>query len=184
MTITERPWVSATSGVPNVHLVVLEPAVLHALGQGDSALAASLSAVELSPYLLGGECRSLWRYRSGQIERHPTDLVWVTRLLIDADTAVAVGVAGFHGPPDENGMVELGYRVEPRYRRRGYARAALETLLATSASDPRVRIVRATISPENTASRALIDQYGFTPVGEQWDEEDGLEIILEVAASA
>jgi hypothetical protein len=26
--------------------------------------------------------------------------------------------------------------------------------------------------------------YGFTAVGEQWDEEDGLEIVYEVAAGA
>jgi hypothetical protein len=44
--------------------------------------------------------------------------------------------------------------------------------------------VRVTIAPENTASRDLAVQYGFTAVGEQWDDEDGLEIIYEVAADA
>ena len=44
-------------------------------------------------------------------------------------------------------------------------------------------VVRVTISPDNTASYALAAQYGFTKVGEQWDEEDGLEIIYEVPAS-
>jgi hypothetical protein len=29
----------------------------------------------------------------------------------------------------------------------------------------------------------LASQYGFAEVGEQWDEEDGLEIIYEVPAS-
>jgi hypothetical protein len=28
----------------------------------------------------------------------------------------------------------------------------------------------------------LASQYGFTEVGEQWDDEDGLEIICERAA--
>jgi hypothetical protein len=28
----------------------------------------------------------------------------------------------------------------------------------------------------------LASQYGFTEVGEQWDDEDGLEIIYEVDA--
>lgn len=46
-----------------------------------------------------------------------------------------------------------------------------------------MKTVRVTISPGNTASYALAAQYGFAEVGEQWDEEDGLEIIYEVAAS-
>jgi hypothetical protein len=38
------------------------------------------------------------------------------------------------------------------------------------------------VGPDNLASLALVGQYGFVKVGEQWDDEDGLEIILEVAA--
>jgi ribosomal-protein-alanine N-acetyltransferase len=47
-----------------------------------------------------------------------------------------------------------------------------------------VQVVRATISPDNAASLALVADYGFIRTGEQWDEEDGLEIIFEVTASA
>jgi hypothetical protein len=42
--------------------------------------------------------------------------------------------------------------------------------------------VRVTISPDNVASCRLALQYGFTEVGEQWDDEDGLEIVYEVDA--
>jgi [ribosomal protein S5]-alanine N-acetyltransferase len=41
--------------------------------------------------------------------------------------------------------------------------------------------VRATISPGNVASLATIAKFGFAEVGEQWDEEDGRELIFEVA---
>ena len=77
-------------------------------------------------------------------------------------------------------MVEIGYAVDPEHRRRGYARAALEALLRRAAHEPEVQTVRVTISPDNTASYALASQYGFTEVGEQRDEEDGLEIIYEL----
>ena len=36
------------------------------------------------------------------------------------------------------------------------------------------------MSPTNAASLALIQQYNFLEVGEQWDDEDGLEIIYEM----
>jgi RimJ/RimL family protein N-acetyltransferase len=46
-----------------------------------------------------------------------------------------------------------------------------------------VHTVRVTIGPDNLASQQLAAQYGFTEIGEQWDDEDGLEIIYEVDAN-
>jgi len=80
-------------------------------------------------------------------------------------------------------MVEIGYAVDPVYRRRGYARAALLALLQRASNEPQVRTVRVTISPDNLASSQLAAQYGFIEVGQQWDDEDGLEIVYEVAAN-
>jgi RimJ/RimL family protein N-acetyltransferase len=79
-------------------------------------------------------------------------------------------------------MVEIGYRIDPEQRRKGYARQSVETLLAIARAHPDVQVVRATISPDNHASLSLVEGYGFTEVGEQWDDEDGLEIIFEVPA--
>jgi ribosomal-protein-alanine N-acetyltransferase len=72
--------------------------------------------------------------------------------------------------------------VDPAYRRRGYARAMLRGLLRRAAAEPGVSTVRASISPGNVASLATIAGFGFAEVGEPWDEEDGRELIFEVAA--
>lgn len=124
----------------------------------------------------------MWHRRSKQVEEDPASAAWVTGVIWDERRQVAVGWAGYHGPPDPSGMVEIGYAVDPAYRRRGYARAALEALLHRAAHEPQVRTVRVTISPDNVASYQLTSQYGFTEVGEQWDDEDGLEIIYEIDA--
>ncbi|AWB86968.1 GNAT family N-acetyltransferase [Mycetocola zhujimingii] len=179
MTITSSPWVHPEPSQSQLHLDVVPENVLHALAAGESA---SFVPRFVSPYLAGPECLSLWRMRSGQIVDTPTDAPWITRLMVDPRVTAPVGVAGFHGAPDDTGMVEVGYRVDPLLRRRGYARRSLETLLAVAQGHPDVRTVRASISPENTASRALVSSYGFVETGEQWDEEDGLEIIFEVSA--
>ena len=76
-------------------------------------------------------------------------------------------------------MVEVGYSVVPEFRRRGYAKAIVRTMVERAASDPRVAVVRASISPHNEASLATIAGFGFTKVGEQWDDEDGLELLFE-----
>lgn len=121
--------------------------------------------------------------RSRQVEDDPASAAWVTGVMWDEQRHLAVGRAGYHGPPDPVGMVEIGYAVDPAFRRRGYARAALEALLRRAADEPQVRTVRVSISPDNLASYELASQYGFVEVGQQWDNEDGLEIIYELASS-
>ena len=166
---------------PAVDLVQLPPAAINALAAGDLDTANRLSPVPLTRHF-SSDRQSLWKYRSAQLAAVPDDAGWVTGAIVDRTSGQAVGCAGFHGPPDTDGMVELGYSVDPLLRRRGYARAALELLLARAAREPAVRTVRATVSPDNEASRNLVLQYGFVENGSQWDDEDGLEIIYEVSA--
>ncbi len=81
-------------------------------------------------------------------------------------------------------MVEVGYSIDPQYRRQGYARAALRALVDRATAEPGVTTVRASVSPDNVASRDLVLSEGFIAVGEQIDEEDGLEIVYEVAVGS
>lgn len=180
MTITSDPWLHPDPSQSKLQLVEVGEPVVHALARGETAIRSDYPA---SSYLLGEECVGLWRMRSEQLADAPADAPWVTRFVIVPDHAAPVGVAGFHGPPNEVGVVEIGYRIDPAQRRKGYARRALETLLAVARTHPAVRVVRVSISPNNHPSRSLVDGYGFREVGEQWDDEDGLEIILEVAAN-
>ena len=165
---------------PRVRIVQLDPATLNALADGDLDRARRTSPVEVTAWLAGPECTSTWRYRARQAVETPDDLPWVTGILWDEDQQHAVGKAGFHAAPDAEGMVEVGYAIEPGHRRRGYARAALEKLMERARREPDVKTLRATISPTNAESLGLIAQYPFTEVGEQWDDEDGVEIIYEI----
>jgi RimJ/RimL family protein N-acetyltransferase len=161
---------------PEVRFVRLPLTVLDALLAGDLAEASRLAGVELTPYLL--EHGWLWQIRADQVRRDPSAADWVARAAV-VDGSV-VGHAGFHGPPDADGMVEVAYAVDPAFRRRGYATAMLAAAIAWAAADPAARTVRATVSPDNEASLATLRPFGFVQVGEQWDEEDGLELVLEV----
>lgn len=158
----------------DLRFVELDGRVMAALLDGDPTAAE----VALTDYFLTDRACWLWRYRLGQIAADPGNARWMARLALVDGTAV-VGHAGFHGPPDAEGMVEIGYSVDPAFRRRGYARAALVELLRRAAAEPGVRTVRATIAPDNAASLATIAGFGFTGAGEQWDDEDGLELIFE-----
>jgi RimJ/RimL family protein N-acetyltransferase len=150
---------------------------LRALVAGDLAAACAAAGHPLSEWVLGE--RWLWEIRVRDIEANPAAEEWIARAAV-ADGQV-VGAGGFHGPPDDEGRVEVGYGVDPAYRRRGFAKAMLAELIRRAEGDPRVHLVRASIRPDNVASLATIAPFGFEKVGEQWDEVDGLEIVYERA---
>ena len=179
MMVSSEPWRHPDPQRSALSLTQIPTSTFHSLA---SSTIIPEETCRLTPYLIGPECAGLWRMRSEQLTDTPDDAPWVTRFVLLPGATAPVGLAGFHGRPDTNGMVEVGYRIDPDRRRKGYARQSLEILLAIAQTEADVKVVRATISPENVASRALVAGYGFREVGEQWDEEDGLELILEMAA--
>lgn len=162
-----------------VHLPV---AVLDALADGDLGAANRDSPVPLPAGFAAPEWRHVWRVRSRQVHDDPAAQAWVTGAVWDPGANLCVGRAGFHGPPDARGMVEIGYEVAGALRRRGYGAAAVAALLTRAAGEPAVRVVRASVAPHNVPSRRLVTRFGFVRIGEQWDDEDGLEEVFEVAA--
>ncbi|UNI19416.1 hypothetical protein JDV02_005600 [Purpureocillium takamizusanense] len=180
MAITSEPWTSPSPCAVGRELVQVELPVLNALGAGDLAAAQKMdSLINLTPYLVSSECRGVWERRAHQIQADARDGVWITRLVIDARNRAVVGRAGFHGQPDQVGMVEIGYSIDSMHRRQGHARAAVQILLDAAAGDSRVKTVRASVRPDNIPSLSLIQEFGFQPIGEQWDDEDGLELVFE-----
>ena len=165
--------------MPDVRIVQLPVDTFDALSRGALAGANETSPVPLSEYLASPENTSVWSRRYRQVLAEPADGAWVTGAIWDMEEQVTVGRAGYHSAPVD-GTLEIGYAVDPAFRRRGYARAALQELLERAAQEPGVRTVRLTIAPGNVASMSLAGQFPFRTVGEQWDDEDGLEIILEM----
>jgi [ribosomal protein S5]-alanine N-acetyltransferase len=161
-------------------LVPLSVPAVEALVRGDIDTASDLCGEQLSPWLL--EAEGLWRLRLRQLQDTPEDLPWIARPAIaleGADAGAVVGIIGFHAAPDEDGRVEVGYRIDPAYQRRGHARALLALVIETLEASNVAHVLRASISPGNEASLATIRGFGFEEVGEQWDEEDGLELLYE-----
>jgi ribosomal-protein-alanine N-acetyltransferase len=172
--------VSEHALAPDIRIVQLDHATLAALADGDLAGARVTSPVELTPYLVSEERRGTWARRARQVVETPVDADWVTGVVRDEAAGLTIGGAGFHAAPDERGMVEVGYGVDPAHQGRGYGHAILAYLIERAVREPEVRVVRTSIRPDNAASLAVIARYDFVVIGEEWDEEDGLEIVREL----
>jgi len=104
---------------------------------------------------------------------------WRARAITRLADARMIGHAGFHGPPDDAGMIEVGYTVFPAHRRRGYAGEAVHALLAW-AREQGVDHFIASVAPHNEPSLRLVRRLGFAEVGRHWDDEDGEELEFEL----
>lgn len=104
-------------------------------------------------------------------------------LAISKEERILVGSAGFHDFPDDKGMIEIGFGIVPQRQNLGFGLELLKGMWKFISSDPKVKILRYTVSPNNEPSMHLICKLGFKKVGEQIDEEDGLELIYEESIS-
>jgi [ribosomal protein S5]-alanine N-acetyltransferase len=84
----------------------------------------------------------------------------------EQSTGVLVGAAGYFGPPDASGTVEIGYSVLPEWQRRGYARAMIQALVKNAFAFDDVERVIAHTAEENHASIAVLLRCGFGAVGQ------------------
>ena len=84
---------------------------------------------------------------------------------LHAAAPTLVAGAGYFGPPDAAGEVELGYSVVPEYAGRGIATEAVRALTDRALAFPGVRLVRAHVDVANGASRAVLARSEFREVG-------------------
>lgn len=152
----------------------------------EGVLAGRVSAVD--GVALAADWRAqyqrLLRRRRDQIARDPDDATWVLRLMVRRDTRELVGNIGFHGKPGSNALgapdaVELGYSVQPEFRRRGFAEEAVRGMMGWARARSIRRFVLS-VSPTNAPSLALAAKLGFREVTRVVDEEDGPEIVFEL----
>jgi RimJ/RimL family protein N-acetyltransferase len=163
-----------------LELVSMSVPFLEALGRRDVQGAAREIGAAVPPWL-PEQLEHFVQYRLATLRVDPSARPWLGRALVlpEADGGRRViGTAGFHSPPDGEGRVEIGYRVDPAYRRQGYAIEAVRGLFDWAAGRGVHRFI-ASISPDNEPSLALASKLGFRQVGQQVDEIDGLELIFE-----
>ena len=142
---------------------------LEAAGAARLAAALGVAAPVHWPPEFNGEAYRDWQ--RDLLAQHPGEPGFAGWYVIGGSELV--GTAGFKGPPDVAGRVEIGYSIIAPRQRRGFASGAVDLLLTHAFADPRVSLVLAETLPAGLASQAVLRRCGFTPAGTRVDDEDG-----------
>jgi ribosomal-protein-alanine N-acetyltransferase len=153
---------------PRLDLIPLSSPLVESMQVADWATAGGLLGADIPPEWQARD----WHWLDARLAQAgaPSVIAWLPRALVLRQAAggseqVVVGDAGFHGPPDDEGRVELGYAVISEYRRRGFAEEAVRALLAWTAREVGVTKFSALIEPQNMPSLNLIRKLGFDQTG-------------------
>jgi RimJ/RimL family protein N-acetyltransferase len=92
--------------------------------------------------------------------------------IMDKIDNMLIGLCGFTGPPNADGVVEMAYGIAPGYRGKGYATEAARALVKFASRDKRVRTICAHTLAETNASTRILEKCGFTRIAEFLDPEN------------
>lgn len=164
--------------------LLLEPITLaqvEACFAGDRAALEDVARAEVPPTWPGRAlierafCASL-----DAIRADPATRLWGDRLMIaiENDKRIVVGSVIFHGRPAD-GIAEVGYGVEERWQRNGYASEATRACVEWALIQEGIVGVTATTPPWHAASIRVLERAGLVKTGMEEHETLGEVLRFE-----
>ena len=93
--------------------------------------------------------------------------------VVHRESGAVIGSAGFTGPPDASGTVEIAYGIVPGFQGQGYATEVAAALVQFALAHSDVRLIRAHTLPEANASTRVLTKCGFQNTGTVLAPDDG-----------
>ncbi len=100
----------------------------------------------------------------------------------EKDTGEFIGICGFNRP-NHGYDAELVYHIAKEQWGKGYASEAVRACVEYARCDLKLKKLGASITPDNVASRRIVEKLGFRYVGKKWcnitkQYDDYFELIL------
>jgi len=103
-----------------------------------------------------------------ELQADPGRGMWSGIIIHVADNIV-IGSMGFKAPPDDGGMVEIGYDIIPAYQGQGYATEMATFLMTWAFEQSSVKLITAKCLPDNLASIRVLQKLGMQQVESSTD---------------
>lgn len=128
----------------------------------DPALARLLGAQVAPDWNVFPQGRAAIPSAAHFLRHHPEAADWWYYLFLEKPSHTLIGMGGFKGLPDADGVVEIGYALAPSRQGQGFATEAVQGLVSFAFAHPTVRRVQAHTLPQTNASTQVLRKAGFT----------------------
>lgn len=145
----------------------------------DPTLLALQLGVRLSRDVLTERVQRAIAIKIERMQDVPQDLhPWYTYWLVIVQAeSFGAGLIGFKGAPDVDGLVEIGYGIDPHVQRHGYMSEALRAMTEWAFLHEACHGITATrVLRTNLASQHVLENCGFRLTSE---DEDNLDYLLQ-----
>lgn len=156
---------------PRLSLVLGTEPILEAVLRGDRSLGKLLRAEVPFGWTEFGD--PIFRFSLDMVRDNAAEAIWWTYLPVLKAEKVLIGSCGYKGPPDKEGVVEIGYEIAKPFRNRGLATELAQGLIHQAFSHKEVTAVKAHTLAEINASGSVLTKCGLEKVAELFDPEDG-----------
>lgn len=112
------------------------------------------------------EYHQFFPYKINKFKETPIENKW-EGLIIHKGTNTIIGDMGFKGSPNEEGAINIGYSIVPDQRGKGYASEMGKAFVQWGLSQPGVKTVVATCSPDNQPSIKVLQKIGLQCIEEK-----------------
>lgn len=108
---------------------------------------------------------ALQKYTLEWIRNDPVNILFATVwIMVEKESNSIAGDIGFKRKADVNGNIEIGYSVQPKFRRKGYATEAIGELCKWAFTHSEVFAILAETLEDNEASIKALKNNGFIEV--------------------
>ena len=155
-------------------MVVLVPAEIHHL----KALLETSKHNKIDEFILITDeevaPKFLLEFAIDKLIKDPVNSFWWTPRLIVVEQQI-VGTIGFNSIPklENDYSIEIGYKIVPSQRRKGFATEAVKLILEEAFSVSKIQTVVACTRPSNQPSQRVLEKNGFIKEKSKIDLEDG-----------
>ena len=88
-------------------------------------------------------------------------LFYTMWIMIEKYKRVIIGGICFHGEPDDNGEVEIGYGTDLGYRNRGYMTETISGMTKWAKDSGKIKAIKAETNRNNVASISVLEKNKF-----------------------